>query len=94
MEKREAEYKKSENIAQGEFNALCKQLGISGNKIKKELVDRVTELPEIYRRLADRSKSIENVIEFYSLFVEFTLGRQHDGGCVPMVKYVIGETIF
>lgn len=91
LEKKEAEYKKSENISRTEFAALCKQLGISGQKIKRELVERVAELPEIYERLAAKAKSIDNVVEFYSSFVEFTLGRQHDGGCVPMVKYVIDK---
>ncbi|XP_046493249.1 CDK5 regulatory subunit-associated protein 3 [Neodiprion pinetum] len=91
LEKKETEYKKSENIARTEFSTLCKQLGIPGQKIKKELVERVSELPEIYNRLVEKAKSIDNVVEFYSSFVEFTLGRQHDGGCVPMVKYVIDK---
>ncbi|XP_015606068.1 CDK5RAP3-like protein isoform X2 [Cephus cinctus] len=88
LDKKQAEYKKSENTAQSEFTALCKQLGIPGKKIKRELVERIIELPEIYDKFAKKAKSIENVIEFYSTFVQYTLGRQHDGGCVPMVKYI------
>ncbi|XP_012260611.2 CDK5 regulatory subunit-associated protein 3 [Athalia rosae] len=91
LEKKEAEYKKSENIARTEFNTLCKQLGIPGTRIKRELMERVKELPEIYERLVKKTKAIDNVVEFYSLFVEFTLGRQHDGGCVPMIKYIIDK---
>lgn len=91
LEKKEAENKKSENTARSEFNMVCKQLGISGQKIKQELVEKVSELPEIYKRVAEKTKSIEKGIEFYSAFVEYTLGRQHDGGCLPMLKYIIDK---
>ena len=91
MGKKEIDYKKSENIAHSEFNNLCKQLGISGVKIKKELSERVQELPDIYGKIAKNVKTLDNVVEFYIAFVEFTLGRQHNGGCTPMVKYVIGN---
>ncbi|XP_043464206.1 CDK5 regulatory subunit-associated protein 3 [Leptopilina heterotoma] len=89
LEKKEIEYKKSENIAHSEFNTSCKQLGINGNCIKKELVERLTELPEIYKRVAKKTKSLGNVVEFYNAFVEFTLGRKHSGGCISLVQYVV-----
>lgn len=91
LEKKEADYKKSENIAKSEFNLLCKQLGIPGEQIKLELTEKVKELPEIYEKIAKKIKSLEKVIEFYCAFVNYTLGRQHDGGCVPMVKYIIDK---
>lgn len=91
MDKKEIEYKKSENIAHSEFNVTCKQLGIMGNYIKKELVERLAELPEIYQRVAKKTKSLGNVVEFYNAFVEFTLGRKHSGGCIPLVQYIVGE---
>lgn len=91
LEKKEADYKKSENIARSEFNLLCKQLGISGEQIKLELTEKVKELPEIYEKIAKKIKSLEKVVEFYCAFVNYTLGRQHDGGCVPMVKYIIDK---
>lgn len=87
------DHKKSENLAHSEFNTICKQLGISGNQIKKELVERVKELPDIYQSVAKKTKSIANVVEFYNAFVEYTLGRSHNGGCVPIVNYVIGKLI-
>ncbi|XP_076294853.1 CDK5 regulatory subunit-associated protein 3 [Lasioglossum baleicum] len=89
LDKKEVEYKKSENTARSEFNLLCKQLGIPGEHIKQELAEKVKELPEIYENIAKKSKSLEKATEFYSGFVNYTLGRLHDGGCVPMVKYVI-----
>lgn len=91
--KKEGEYKKSENIAHSEFNNLCKQLGISGNTIKRELVDLIKELPTIYDLVVKKTKTLEDVVEFYEAFVEFTLGRPYTGGCVPMIKYLIGKRI-
>ncbi|XP_017892244.1 CDK5 regulatory subunit-associated protein 3 [Ceratina calcarata] len=91
LEKKEADYKKSENSARSEFNSVCKQLGIPGEHIKQELADKVKELPEIYNKIAKKTKSLDSAVEFYCSFVNYTLGRQHDGGCVPMVKYVIDK---
>ncbi|KAL6265628.1 hypothetical protein P5V15_002422 [Pogonomyrmex californicus] len=90
LEKKETEYKKSENIAHTEYNGLCKQLGITGySTVRRELMDKVKELPEIYQRVAEKTKSLDKVVEFYSAFVEFTFGQQYDNDCVSMIKYVI-----
>ncbi|XP_071579641.1 CDK5RAP3 protein homolog isoform X2 [Temnothorax nylanderi] len=90
FEKKEAEYKKSENIAHTEYNALCKQLGITGySTVRRELMDKVKELPEIYQKVAEKTKSLDKVVEFYSAFVEFTFGQQYDSNCVSIIKYVI-----
>ncbi|CAK9823607.1 CDK5RAP3-like protein [Anthophora retusa] len=91
LEKKEADYKKSENAARSEFNSLCRQMGIPGEHIKQELAEKVKELPEIYEKIAKKVKSLEKAVEFYCGFVNYTLGRQHDGGCVPMVKYIIDK---
>ncbi|KAF3425618.1 hypothetical protein E2986_13097 [Frieseomelitta varia] len=91
LEKKEADYKKSENASKSEFNSLCKQLGIPGEQIKQELAEKVKELPEIYDKIAKKTKSLEKAVEYYCGFVNYTLGREHDGGCVPMVKYVIDK---
>ncbi|TGZ37222.1 CDK5 regulatory subunit-associated protein 3 [Temnothorax longispinosus] len=90
FEKKEAEYKKSENIAHTEYNALCKQLGITGySTVRRELMDKVKELSEVYQKVAEKTKSLDKVVEFYSAFVEFTFGQQYDSTCVSIIKYVI-----
>jgi hypothetical protein len=66
-------------------------LGISGIKIKRELMENINDLPDIYDKIAKKTKALDNVVAFYTAFVEFTLGHQHNGGCVPMIKYVIGN---
>lgn len=91
FEKKEAEYKKSENIAHTEYNSLCKQLGITGYSTARcELMDKVKELPEIYQKVAEKTNSLNKVVEFYSAFVEFIFGQQYNNDCVSMIKYVIG----
>ncbi|XP_018303630.1 CDK5 regulatory subunit-associated protein 3 isoform X2 [Mycetomoellerius zeteki] len=88
--KKEAEYKKSENIAHTEYNILCKQLGVTGyNTVGRELMDKVKELPEIYQEVAEKTKRLDKIVEFYSAFVEFTFDQQYDSDCVSMIKYII-----
>ena len=70
----------------------CKQLGITGKHIKKELLERVKELPEMYQNISRKIKPLADVVEFYNAFVEYTLGRSHNGGCVPLLNYIIGKT--
>lgn len=53
-------------------------------------MDKVKELPEIYQKVAEKTKSLNKVVEFYSAFVEFTFGQQYNNDCVSMIKYVIG----
>lgn len=50
-EKKHADYLKNEASIKTEFLTLCKQLGIKGDKIKRELVERLKGLPEIYDKV-------------------------------------------
>ncbi|XP_063992598.1 CDK5 regulatory subunit-associated protein 3 [Diachasmimorpha longicaudata] len=91
LDKKALEYKKSENTARTEFANLCKQLGIPGNRIKRELIGKIVELSDIYERIAKKVESLTPVIAFYTGFVEFTLGRSRPNGCAPMIQYVISK---
>jgi hypothetical protein len=92
-DKREAEYAKARNVVRGEFQTLCKQLGIQGQNIKSELVSLIAELPAIYSKVADSVKTLAHAVEFYTEFVNFIFGKEHPGGCVALLKYVIGKFI-
>lgn len=50
-DKKQSDYLKNEASSKTEFHNLCKQLGIQGDRIKKELVDRLQELPGIYEKV-------------------------------------------
>jgi hypothetical protein len=92
-DKREAEYVKARGVVRGEFQTLCKQLGIQGQKIKRELISLIAELPDIYSKLADGLKTLAQAVEFYAEFVKYIFGKEHPGGCVPLLKYVISKFI-
>ncbi|KYN40920.1 CDK5RAP3-like protein, partial [Trachymyrmex septentrionalis] len=80
LEKKESEYKKSENIAHMEYNMLCKQLGVTSyNTVRRELIDKVKELPEIYQKVAEKTKCLDKVVEFYKK------------GNTTMFEYIYGE---
>lgn len=51
LEKKKNDYLKNESSCKSEFLTQCKQLGIQGDKIKRELVDRLRELPDIYDKV-------------------------------------------
>jgi hypothetical protein len=63
-------------------------------QIKRELVDLLTELPSIYGRIAESVKTLNQAVEFYVEFVKFICGKEHPGGCVPLLKYMIGNFVF
>lgn len=88
-----SEYKKSEMIARSEFRTLCKNLGIVGENIKKELVQRIVVLPELYDTIVEKSKALSNVVEFYKAFTYFTLGTYFNNDCVPIIQYIIGKLL-
>ncbi|KAJ9598386.1 hypothetical protein L9F63_010908, partial [Diploptera punctata] len=88
-DKKEGEYSKASNTLRSEFQTLCKQLGIEGKKIKHELVDLIAELPDIYNKLIPEVKALNEAVQFYTEFVKFVLGKEHPGGCIALLKYVI-----
>lgn len=88
-DKKERELGKRSHFVENEIKALCKQLGINGKNVKHELVNRLQELPEIYKNVADNAKLLSEGVKYYSAFVVFIMGQEHPGGCVPMLKYLI-----
>lgn len=88
-EKKIKDYTKAETTAQNEFTASCKQLGIEGVKIKKELIQLLQELPVIYKKSADKIKIIQSGLEMYKAFIEFQLGKKQDFEILPTLQYLV-----
>ncbi|XP_063230734.1 CDK5 regulatory subunit-associated protein 3 [Bacillus rossius redtenbacheri] len=88
-DKKELDYGKAASAARGEFQALCKQLGIPGQRIKRELAERVRELPSALAAVAGKMKSLDPAVRLYSQFVQFVLGSEYQGGVVPLLRHVI-----
>ncbi|XP_060802008.1 CDK5 regulatory subunit-associated protein 3 [Amyelois transitella] len=87
-EKKNTDYLKNEASSKSEFLSLCKQLGIQGNKIKRELVDRLMELPEIYDKIGKSLKPLLPAIELYTAFTKYILGERATE-VLPLLQYVI-----
>ncbi|CAK1579094.1 unnamed protein product [Parnassius mnemosyne] len=87
-EKKHMEYLKNEASSKSEFSTLCKQLGIEGNKIKKELVERLKELPEIYDKIGKSLKPLLPAVELYSAFTKYIIG-EHAPKVLPLVQYMV-----
>ncbi|CAH0723953.1 unnamed protein product, partial [Brenthis ino] len=86
-DKKHADYLKNEASSKTEFLNSCKQLGIKGDKIKKELVERLQELPEIYDKIGKSLKPLKPAIELYSAFVKYILGEASE--VLPLLQYVV-----
>ncbi|XP_039750640.1 CDK5 regulatory subunit-associated protein 3 isoform X2 [Pararge aegeria] len=87
-EKKHSDYLKNEASSKSEFMALCKQLGIKGDKIKRELVERLQELPEIYDKIGESLKPLQPAIDLYSAFTKYILGDQASD-LLPLLQYVV-----
>lgn len=73
---------KSENILHHEYVLACQQLGIKGDKIKQELVEKLKDLPELQTQVADKIPKLTNAVNLYENFS----GNKH---CLPVVKHLI-----
>lgn len=87
-EKKHNDLLKNEASSKTEFYNLCKQLGIKGDKIKRELVDRLQELPIIYDQIGKSLKPLLPAIELYSAFTKYILGDKAREA-LPLLKYVV-----
>ena len=43
--------------------------------MKKELIKLVDELPTLFEKVAEKAKSLQEAINYYSSFVEFVLSK-------------------
>lgn len=88
-EKKIKDYTKSENLSQNEFNASCKQLGIAGKNIRKELIDLLDDLPKIYAESEKKLKEIQTAIDLYEAFNKFLLGKDSQLVVLNTLSYIV-----
>ncbi|KAF7390175.1 hypothetical protein HZH68_012032 [Vespula germanica] len=92
LEKEIEKHKKSERTAKAEFDALCKQLDISGKNIRVELAETArTELPKICTKIAEKTKSLSDIVNFYEEYIQFTNGKEINADSMKCLKYVIAK---
>ncbi|XP_073952638.1 CDK5 regulatory subunit-associated protein 3 [Choristoneura fumiferana] len=87
-EKKNTDYLKNEASMKSEFLGQCRQLGIQGDHIKRELVERLKELPGIYEDIGNSLKLIQPGIDLYSAFTKYVL-RDKAPEVLPLLQFVV-----
>ncbi|XP_075233414.1 CDK5 regulatory subunit-associated protein 3 [Lycorma delicatula] len=85
-DKKENEYTKHEHSAKAELDALMKQLGITGKNIRKELIERIAQLPDIYEKISSNISTMKPAVDYYLAFTAYTIGQEI--GSIPLLKYL------
>lgn len=87
--KKEQDCVRNANEARRLYKVECKKIGISGDHVKKELLELVENLPNEFCEIAKKVEGIESISEFYATFVEFTLGSdQFKETITPLLRYL------
>lgn len=73
---------KSEQILHHEYVLGCQQLGIKGDNIKRELVDKLKDLPDLQQQVADIIPKLNKAVNLYENF-------SGSSQCLPILKHLI-----
>ncbi len=108
-QKKEASGKKQAQEYRDKFVHNCNQLGIkldnydpknsdekppSVAAIGNQLVALMSkELPEIFQKIADKTKEVSPAITFYRQFLKSTIGLKDEDPCLNLLQLVIGNLI-
>lgn len=76
---------KTETILKHDHITLCQQLGIKGDNLRNELIERLKELPKIY---TDSINGIEELNDAIKLYTEFT----NNSSLLPILKHLIKKS--
>ena len=72
---------KREKELQEEFSRECRELGIEGGQVRKEVIELAKELPETYRQIAADTAGLSEACQLYQDFMRGLL----DEGCSEVV---------
>lgn len=72
-DKREKDNIKKAKEFRAEFDKSCQQLGISGKKIRREIIDMVSTLPQTYEVIAKDCQKLKPFRAMYCDFLKATL---------------------
>uniref|UniRef100_A0A131Y046 Putative cdk5 activator-binding protein n=1 Tax=Ixodes ricinus TaxID=34613 RepID=A0A131Y046_IXORI len=86
--KKEADYGKHAQDLKDRYKLECKQLGIKGECVKKELLLLLEELPGLFGSVVEALHKAEPAIQLYKLFLGFTL-PDGEGKALPEVLPVM-----
>ncbi|XP_077483736.1 CDK5 regulatory subunit-associated protein 3 [Amblyomma americanum] len=91
--KKEADYAKHAQDLRDRYQQECKQLGIKGECIKKELLSLLDELPGLFEGAVKALRKVQPAIDLYRLFLGFTVpSSKADGSkAVPLLQFLISH---
>lgn len=75
---------KTENILLNEHTALCHQLGIKGSNLKQEFLEKLKDLPDIYKESIKNVGNLRDAVDFYNDFLQ-------DSTHLPILQHVINK---
>lgn len=73
--RKESEYIANAATFKEKYLNECKQMGVKGENVKKELLQLVDELPVLFKEVAEDTTSLETSLKYYSDFVDFVLSK-------------------
>lgn len=73
---------KSEHILRNEYNSACQHLGIKGEKIKAELVEKLKDLPKLQDEVANKIPELSKALDLYGNF-------SNNSHCLPIIRHIV-----
>jgi len=88
-DRKEAECAKNAQDFRDKYASSCRQIGIDGQDIRKEIVKLLASLPESYRRISKQAVTVSEACEYYRTFVQRFTSSDED--CVPVLRFIIDK---
>ena len=92
----ESSHKKEKELAE-EFARECKELGIDGKDLRREVIELAKDLPTVYEEVAEQAKGLDKACAVYTSFMMdmFDEGTTHQVGEIDcaFIHMVISQHI-
>eukprot|EP00111_Clytia_hemisphaerica_P004165 TCONS_00011914-protein len=90
-QRKEKDCNQNSALFKAKYLKLCKQMGIPGSNVRKELVELAQELPGILKDVSEETKSMEDACQYYSAFIKFVNQKDtiEEVDITPLIKFVI-----
>lgn len=86
-QRKEAEYDQQVQQIADTYKSKCRRLGIEGVNVKRELLQKVDDLPRLYQDIATDCQDLHQVVEFYSAFLAFL--KVDDASFLPILRHIL-----
>lgn len=74
----------SETMLHAQRMAMCQKLGISGNNLREELTEKLTELSKFHAEIVRLTDGLNEPLKLYA-------SATQNNGCLPLVRHVIAK---